>query len=67
MYCYTGIPFTRIYTINKDKKSVWKEYIKHQHWVCDFYDLRNAYTRLFVSWDDPDCWSEADVFLDEAY
>lgn len=67
MYCYTGKPYTRIYTPMKDKKLVWKAAIKKSYWLTDFGDLRAFYEDLFTNWDDLNHWSIDFVYIDDHY
>lgn len=66
MLCYSGVRFKRIYTESRDKRAVWKAYVKSQY-CYDFDDLRHCYEQLFENWYDESKWESAEVFVDSNY
>ena len=67
MLCYNGSMYNRLYLPTKDRRLAWNTYIKEQHWLIDFSDLRRVYRDLFEYWDDPKKWTEQESFLDSHY
>ena len=47
MLCYNGSMYNRLYLPTKDRRLAWNTYIKEQHWLIDFSDLRRVYRDLF--------------------